>query len=82
VDLYRLKTEDTANLGLEDYLDGTCVLIIEWPERWENPPDLDELRVVIEAAGETSRVFHVSSSGAKAEAALLGLKKFLEMHFE
>jgi tRNA threonylcarbamoyladenosine biosynthesis protein TsaE len=76
-DLYRLEPSEVADLGLEDYIDGAepCVLLVEWPDRWENPPKFDALRLHIEAAGETSRVLHVSSQGAKAEAALRGLGK-------
>ena len=51
------------------------MLLVEWPNRWENPPNFDALRLHIEAAGETSRVLHVSSQGAKAEIALRGLGK-------
>jgi tRNA threonylcarbamoyladenosine biosynthesis protein TsaE len=76
-DLYRLEPADVETLGLEDHIDGPepCVLLVEWPERWENPPDLDVLEISIEATGETSRVFHVSSRGAKADAALRGLRE-------
>jgi tRNA threonylcarbamoyl adenosine modification protein YjeE len=79
-DLYRLEPADVETLGLEDYLDGTepCVLLVEWPERWENLPDVDALKIHIEAAGETGRIFHVSARGVKAEAALRGLEELLE----
>jgi tRNA threonylcarbamoyladenosine biosynthesis protein TsaE len=83
-DLYRLEPADVENLGLEDYIDNAepCVLLVEWPERWENPPDFDALRIHIEAAGETGRVFYASSRGAKADAALRGLKEALERQRE
>lgn len=34
LDLYRMKGEkDFLGLGFEEYLDGQCVCVIEWPER-------------------------------------------------
>jgi tRNA threonylcarbamoyladenosine biosynthesis protein TsaE len=34
IDLYRLDTENAAlNIGLEDYLAGTGITVIEWAER-------------------------------------------------
>jgi len=38
VDLYRLNTQEAADLGLEETgEDG--VLAVEWPDRWENAPE-------------------------------------------
>lgn len=33
VDLYRLSGDDVDDLGLEEYLEGDSVLVVEWPER-------------------------------------------------
>jgi tRNA threonylcarbamoyladenosine biosynthesis protein TsaE len=34
VDLYRLQNSlDVEELGLRDYLDGDCLLLVEWPEK-------------------------------------------------
>lgn len=33
VDLYRLSAGETDDLGLEEYVDGGWVLVLEWPER-------------------------------------------------
>jgi tRNA threonylcarbamoyladenosine biosynthesis protein TsaE len=34
VDLYRLHdARDVAELGLRDYLDGDCLLLVEWPDK-------------------------------------------------
>jgi tRNA threonylcarbamoyladenosine biosynthesis protein TsaE len=74
-DLYRLKPGDVENLGLQDYLDETCILIVEWPDRWQTPPDFEALRIAIETEGETGRIFRMSSLGTKAESALRGLKE-------
>jgi tRNA threonylcarbamoyladenosine biosynthesis protein TsaE len=45
VDLYRLQgPSDVAELGLRDYFDGECLLLVEWPEKGRSvlpPADLD-----------------------------------------
>lgn len=45
VDLYRLGSPAAVEeLGLRDYLDGDCVMLVEWPERGGDalpPADLD-----------------------------------------
>ncbi|MDR1377847.1 MAG: tRNA (adenosine(37)-N6)-threonylcarbamoyltransferase complex ATPase subunit type 1 TsaE [Synergistaceae bacterium] len=78
-DLYRLEPGETAELGLEDYLDEggsgkKCLLLVEWPERWATPPEEDVLRVAIEAEDETKRGFLFSSQGERADAALRALR--------
>ena len=37
-DLYRLTPVEAADLGLDETGDGG-VLAVEWPDRWERPPD-------------------------------------------
>jgi tRNA A37 threonylcarbamoyladenosine biosynthesis protein TsaE len=74
-DLYRLEHGETAELGLEDYLDEggsgkKCLLLVEWPERWATPPEEDVLEIAIEAEDETTRIFRLSSRGERADAAL------------
>lgn len=73
-DLYRLSPDGVAELGLEDYLDEDghtkCLLLVEWAERWVQPPEEDVLRIAIKMENETERVFLFSSRGEKADAAL------------
>jgi hypothetical protein len=38
VDLYRLRSEETAALGLEELLAGPGVKVVEWAERLPVPP--------------------------------------------
>lgn len=45
-DLYRLKTNDVAGIGLSDYFDGEHVVIIEWADRMDKKSFDDELLVV------------------------------------
>jgi tRNA threonylcarbamoyladenosine biosynthesis protein TsaE len=65
-DLYRLDPEGVEDLALEEYLDGRCVLLVEWPERWRTPPAHDVLTIAIETRDENVRVFTITLSGEGA----------------
>jgi tRNA threonylcarbamoyladenosine biosynthesis protein TsaE len=69
-DLYRLEPDAAGGLGLEEYVCEEDALIVEWPERWRTPPENDVLKIAIETASETERLFVVNARGKKAEAAL------------
>lgn len=60
LDLYRIgHPEEIAYLGLEELLEGTTLLLIEWPEQgrgWVPPPDW---QIRIDHAGE-GRVVRVT----------------------
>ena len=75
-DLYRLEPEAVDDLGLEDYLDGRCVLFVEWPERWRTPPENNVLKIAIKAAEENERFFELSSAGEKADSTLRAICGF------
>ncbi len=68
-DLYRL--DDAGALGLEEYED--CVLFVEWPDRWKNPPENNVLKVYISAVNENEREIRISANGDKAERILAKL---------
>ena len=51
VDLYRLRGDAAADLGLEDYLEDTGVTVIEWGERLPARFFPDGLDVLLEAIG-------------------------------
>ncbi|MBQ7155622.1 MAG: tRNA (adenosine(37)-N6)-threonylcarbamoyltransferase complex ATPase subunit type 1 TsaE [Synergistaceae bacterium] len=66
-DLYRL--DDADSLGLEEYCED-CVLFVEWPERWKNPPQENVLKVYFSSPGETERVIKFQAQGEIAEGVL------------
>ena len=68
-DLYRL--DDAGALGLEEYEDS--VLLVEWPERWKNPPVNNVLKVYISAVSEDERTIRILADGEKAERVLAKL---------
>jgi tRNA threonylcarbamoyladenosine biosynthesis protein TsaE len=68
VDLYRLeRSEEVRDLGLDDLLDGSGIVIIEWADR---APGLSPGAVWIACApgaGETDRVFTLRIPAAMRE---------------
>ena len=55
-DLYRLEENQVYSLGLEDYINSDdCVLFVEWPERWKNPPVKNIVKIYFNALNETER---------------------------
>ncbi len=61
VDLYRLDTEqDAINIGIEEYLGGDGVTVIEWAEKIETllPPGARRIRC--EFVNDTTRRFVLS----------------------
>ena len=68
-DLYRL--DDAGALGLEEYEDS--VLLVEWPDRWKNPPVNNVLKVYISAVNEHERTIRILAYGEKAERVLAAL---------
>jgi tRNA threonylcarbamoyladenosine biosynthesis protein TsaE len=68
IDLYRLDNpRDIVTLGLNDYLDGDGVCVVEWAERLVESGIWPGLHVRIEPRGETGRQFYFVASGARAE---------------
>ncbi len=65
VDAYRLEDDEEAyELGLEEYLYGTGVTLIEWPGRIEGVLPDECLRITILAgAGDETRELEFTASG-------------------
>ncbi len=59
VDLYRLRgPSEVDELGLRDFLEGGCLLLVEWPEKGAQvlpPPDL-ELALSFAESGRSARL--------------------------
>jgi tRNA threonylcarbamoyladenosine biosynthesis protein TsaE len=61
MDVYRLE-EESEELGLEEYIEGDGVTLIEWPERIESWLDAPgRLQIKIEYAGDDKRIIHFSA---------------------
>ena len=68
-DLYRLEDASNEAMQLEEYLDDGAIVLVEWAERWINPPRHNRWDVHISAAGETRRTIDFSAYGAGTLAA-------------
>lgn len=63
MDLYRLQGADLDELGLEDYLYGKGLCIVEWPDRLNDMMPEDRLHVELEINSKTSRSAHLTAYG-------------------
>ena len=67
LDLYRLSGEgDLASLGMDDYLGGDGVVVIEWPQRATDLPP-EALTIHLTATSPTARLLTFVPQGARAE---------------
>jgi tRNA threonylcarbamoyladenosine biosynthesis protein TsaE len=63
IDLYRLdRIEEIADLGLDDYLYGNGVCVIEWAEKGLSLLPPEHLLIEIEYLGDTERQFQLKAT--------------------
>jgi len=75
VDLYRLETEaEVAALGLEEYLYGPGVCVVEWADRANSLMPPDNLTVRIEHLSPRRRKLRLEAHGERYERLLADLK--------
>ena len=66
IDLYRLeRLEDIVALGLEEYLDGDGICVIEWADRMEELLPENHIQVIITAEDEFTRAIEVLPANLK-----------------
>ena len=71
VDLYRVGDfHDLETLGLEDFLTGQAIVIVEWPEKLTLRTDWPVVRISLEHAGEDTRRIAIQD-----EAGILGTRE-------
>ncbi len=64
-DWYRLESaEEIFELGMDEYLGGDGVALVEWPDRCPDAIPEDFLRIRIEATGENTRRITEEAYGA------------------
>ena len=64
IDLYRLDREDqVATLGLDEILDRTAVVLIEWGERFPRQMPEERTEIYLRTTGDDSREIEVVSCG-------------------
>lgn len=66
IDLYRLeRLEDIVALGLEEYLDGDGICVIEWADRMEELLPENHIQVRITSEDEFTRAIEVLPANLK-----------------
>ena len=64
-DWYRLESEEELyELGMDEYLGGDGVALVEWPGRCPDAVPEDSLRIRITAEGENTRRIEAEPSGS------------------
>jgi len=75
IDLYRLdKIEEVSELGLDDYLYGRGVSVIEWGEKAEGILPEENLLIEIGYISDNERSIEIRASGTRYEKLLKQLK--------
>jgi tRNA threonylcarbamoyladenosine biosynthesis protein TsaE len=79
IDLYRLdQVAEIADLGLDDYLFGQGLCVIEWAEKGLAVFPAENLRIEITYIGDNRRQFRFTASGKHYEKRLSSLKLTLK----
>jgi tRNA threonylcarbamoyladenosine biosynthesis protein TsaE len=66
IDLYRLDhIEEIEDLGLDDYLYGGGICVVEWAEKGLNVLPVEHLMIKLDYLSDTERRFHVRPSGKR-----------------
>src|SRR5512136_2909228 len=75
IDLYRLdRIEEIADLGLDDYLYGNGLCVIEWAEKGLPVLPAEHLMVSIDYLDDNRRSFKFAARGKRYERLLTSLK--------
>ncbi len=76
IDCYRLEeTADQYTVGLEDVLEGSGAVMVEWPERIQPMLPEDRLWVKMSYVSETRRKLHITAAGGRSAELLEAFKK-------
>lgn len=81
LDFYRLDTADLADLGLDDYLEGGGISLLEWPQVGETILPREALGVDIELCEDDydlPRRVHISAQGAQYQSKLERLRDIVD----
>ena len=77
IDLYRLDhIEEIAELGLDDYLYGNGVCVVEWAEKGLSLLPAEHLLIEISCLSDTERNFQIKPNGQRYIEILTQLEQF------
>lgn len=76
IDLFRLNhLEEIVDLGLDDYLYGKGVCVVEWAEKGFSVLPIEHLLIQINYLSDTERSFQLKPSGKRYQKILAQLKR-------
>jgi tRNA threonylcarbamoyladenosine biosynthesis protein TsaE len=76
IDLYRLdRIEESMDLGLDDYLYGRGICVVEWAEKALSILPQENLLIKIDYLADTERSLHLQSRGKRYIEIVEGLKR-------
>ena len=79
MDLYRLDSfEEIEGLGLEDYLFGDGLCVIEWADKAEGYFPIDHVDILIETVSESERAFTLAADDASRQTLFCALRELKE----
>ena len=79
MDLYRLDDiAEIANLGLDEYLYGNGVCVVEWAEKGQSELPAEHLRILISHRSDTERDFCLIPGGKRYAQMLTRFQDLLE----
>jgi len=82
IDLYRLTTgSEVAALGIEEYLTGSGIAVIEWADRWPDELPEQTIHVEMNMVNEHTRKLRLTGSHKRSVELLRRLKQSLEGSF-
>ena len=77
IDLYRLdRIEESMELGLDDYLYGRGVCVVEWAEKALSILPTEHLLIKISYLSDTGRSFEMEPSGQRYREVVAQLEQF------
>jgi tRNA threonylcarbamoyladenosine biosynthesis protein TsaE len=77
IDLYRLdRIEESMDLGLDDYLYGRGVCVVEWAEKALSLMPSEHLLIRLDYLSDTERRFRLEASGRRYMKVVAQLKQF------
>ncbi len=76
IDLYRLdRIEESMDLGLDDYLYGSGVCVVEWAEKALSILPTEHLLIMVSYLSDTRRSFQLKPSGQRYRKIVTQLKR-------
>ena len=71
IDLYRIDADaEIAELGLDEYLSGEGICVVEWPERSRYAYPLERVEIKLEHIDETTRKLTLTSASERFDSTL------------